>query len=695
VLTDNAEATMDDAETMTMALPQSEPRSGKLQFSFDVFDTAVCRLIHSPEHIHLIVGRKLRNRGVIGLSDTEWMYVRAEAEFRQRLTVPHREVTLNDIYDRLSRSLNLRPADARIALETELSEELRLIRPIASTRQRVSELVSENIPAIFLSDTYFTSRQVEILLAQSGYAQPLDVIASSEALKSKIEGTIYDHVATQRGIQNSCFQHLGDNDFSDVRNARARGWNAQIFVDSRWTTRERVLFASGGGEFLSSAIAGSARAARLGQEVPVKDGILTAAASVVGPLFAAYVLWVLLDVLARGGRTIHFLARDGQIMAPICQRLARWLGANIDARYTYASRQAFLLPALPENDNEMVDQALALAYYDHISLSDAMTSLKYSDEEIKKVARNTGIELHETSGALNESRKVALRDALLREEVLDPLRARVRVARAATLAYLESEGMFASTEACIVDLGWRGNTQLRLQRIVGDRVDLTGYYMGLSNSVLGPNANTRIWTTTTPWKTGLLEVMAAADHTSVKGFGFAEDNSPVCVPPIKDDPVLIPWGARQQQAIALRFVEYLTDAVELNHFRSEEVYAALRSAAMDAYRHFRLSPTSAEAEAYGGIPHQDDVNHSKHRELAQAVTSLDIARHIFDRRAKSEISSWYMGSIARSKDRLPLLVSRSIDQTLKLMARVETKRKKRASHRLRQASLRDRMKKDE
>jgi FMN phosphatase YigB (HAD superfamily) len=675
---------------MTEPSPQ-EHLSGTVQFSFDVFDTAVCRLIHSPEHIHLIVGRKLRRRGIVSLSDTEWLCARAQAEFQQRLTVPHREVKLDDIYDRLSRWLNLRPEDAAIALETELREELRLIRPIASTRRRVSELVSEHSPVIFLSDTYFTSRQVEALLTQSGYEKPLDIVASSEEFKSKIAGTIFDHVASQRGVQNYCFQHFGDNAVSDLRNARASGWNAQIFVDSHWMTRERVLFASGNGDFLSSAIAGSARAARLGQEVPANEGILTAAASVVGPLFAAYVLWVLLDVLARGGRTIHFLARDGQIMVPICQRLVRWLGADLEARYTYASRQAFLLPALPENEEEMTDQALALAYYDHISLSEAMTSLKYSDEEIKIVSRNAGIKLHETFGALNERQKVALQDALLRPELLDPLRSRVRVARAATLAYLESEGMFSSAGASIVDLGWRGNTQLRLQRVVAGRVDLVGYYMGLSNSVLGPEAKTRIWTTTTPWKTGLLEVMAAADHTSVEGFGFAEDGKPVCVPPIKEDPVLVAWGARQQQAIALRFVEYLTDAVELNHYSPEEVYTALRSAALDAYRHFRLSPAWAEAEAYGGIAHQADVNHLKYRELAQAVTSMDIARHVFDRRSKSAVSSWYMGSIARSKGRLvPALVSKGIDQTVKLMARVETKRKKRAARRLAHASLTDR-----
>lgn len=78
-----------------------------MQFSFDVFDTAVCRLIHSPEHIHLVVRRKLRHRGIVNLSDIEWMYVGTQAEFQQRLTVPRREATLDEIYERLSRSLNL------------------------------------------------------------------------------------------------------------------------------------------------------------------------------------------------------------------------------------------------------------------------------------------------------------------------------------------------------------------------------------------------------------------------------------------------------------------------------------------------------------------------------------------------------------------------------------------------------------
>jgi FMN phosphatase YigB (HAD superfamily) len=655
-------------------------RTDTTHFSFDVFDTALCRLIHAPEHIHLSVGRKLRDRGIVGFSDIEWAYARAEAEFQQRLTVPHREVTLAAIYDRLARSLDLNADDARAALETELAEEHRLIRPIAPIQERVTTLIDEKTPPLFLSDTYLSRSEVTSLLVRAGYCYPVDVVVSCEEHKSKLAGTLFGHVAAQRGIESSGFRHVGDNGLADVTNARTSGWDAQLFADSHWTGRERVLFASGRGDFLASAVAGSARAARLGQSAPVREGIVSAAATVVGPMFTAYVLWVLRDVIARGGRTIHFLARDGQVLVPICQRLAGWLGVEVKVVYMLASRQAFLLAALPDSDRKMVEQGLKLAYHGRISLSDALSSLKYSAEEIRSISSHVGVDPSARRVEVQESEIVALHDALLRPEWLDPFRTRVKTAREATLAYLESAGLFTSEEAYIVDLGWRGTTQLRLQHAVGDRVDLVGYYMGLTNTVLPPDARTRVWTTSLSIKTALLEVMASADHTSVRGFGFADDGTPVCTPPIREDPELIGWGARQQQEIALRFAEYFTEVVELEHYSIDEVHAALESAALDSYRHFRLSPNNAEAEAYGSVLHSDDINHIRHRQLAHSVTSWDVARHLVNKSSRGEVTSWYTGSLARSQGHLlPTLISTSIDRVIVLSARIRTRRRRRTA----------------
>ncbi|TXN60510.1 hypothetical protein FV228_23025 [Methylobacterium sp. WL18] len=418
-----------------------------------------------------------------------------------------------------------------------------------------------------------------------------------------------------------------------------------------------MLAASGDGGFLSSAIAGSARSARLGQIRPFKEGIVTAAASVVGPMFTAYTLWVLLDVLNRGGRVIYFLARDGQVLAKICQRLARWLNIDVDICYIYASRQAFLLPALHNEGDNIINEALKLSYYDQIDLEEALTSLNYSSEELVYIAKLLPYNLRRISSSLSHNEMSALKAALSRKDLLKSLRARVHEAYFATLAYLDSKGMLSSSEACIVDLGWRGSTQLRLQKILGNNVKLRGYYMGISNSVLSAEDCICRWTTKVSLKTGLLEVMASSDHTTVKGFTFSLDGQPDCSPPIVEDKTLVQWGSRQQQEVALRFCDYLLEAVEVDTFTAQEFYQALKDAGLDAYHHFRLSPTWVEAEAYGSMPHQIDVNHAKFQELAPSVHNVDILRKILCRKSQGFNTSWYMGSIARSSNKSNLAKS--------------------------------------
>ncbi len=653
------------------------PRHGEKQFTFDVFDTSICRLLHVPEHIHLIVGRKLRHLGVTTLSDAVWMYARATAEFQQRQTVAHNEVTLSGIYERLQYLLGLTDRVRDLAIEIELSEESRLIRGIASTQERVSSLRSGKYPPIFISDTYFTSAQVKGFLIGAGYSAPVDVVASCQRGKSKIHGDIFDEVAAEKGLASGKFHHLGDHSISDLEMPRLRGWNAELFTDSYYTARERVMFAAINGEFLSSAIAGSARAARLGQSRPVAPGILTASASVVGPLFAAYVLWILLDASARGARTIHFLGRDGQVLVPICKRLAGWLGLEIEARYTFASRRAFLLSSLEQDERTIVEQALKSAYYDQITLSDALISLQYTTLECDRIASVSGVALTAVASEMDADRARALHEALSQPELKAALLSRARSARAATMAYLESEGMFAGREAVIVDLGWRGTTQLRLQKTVGSRVEFVGYYLGLNSKVLPADAKTRIWNAKARWKTSLLEVMASADHTSVEGFGFDVNGAPTCSPPVGEDYPSTTWGSREQQQIAVRFVDYFTRAVELEYFEKQDVYEALRRSALAAYDHFRLAPTKEEARAYGGMAHQNGVVHNNARELAGVVSSKDVLRHVFDRKAKAGVTSWYMGSIARSHAHsLPRLIHGSIHEAIVFGARIRSKLRK-------------------
>lgn len=452
------------------------------------------------------------------------------------------------------------------------------------------------------------------------------------------------------------------------------GWTARSPGDPRFTIRERVLATAGGSGYLNSPIADSARAARLAHNASPSPGIVTAASSTVGPLLSAYVLWVLLDVMQRGGRSIHFLARDGQIMAALCRRLVEWLKVDIDIHYTYGSRQAFLLSSLAHN-HDIVERALEMAesHGAKVTLAEAITGfLKFTHADLEEISRRSGLSPQEPLHAIDGSSKCRLLNALNQAAFSEQLRKRAELEHKAAIAYLASEDFFAAPQVSIVDVGWRGNIQSRLQKTVDDRVQITGYYFALPSSVLGPEADVRTWMNVS-WKAALIETMTFADHTSVGGFGFSDSGLPLVTPPIEEDTSLVAWGVREQHATALTFVRHLTEAVDLTRHSRDEVYRALRTAGFAAYRHFSTFPTPAEAEAYGGAKGQANPARTARVEIATKITSMEMMRFAFDRQSRSAVSDWYMGSIVRSQDRwAPALLAKAITKAMELLLWVKT-----------------------
>jgi len=82
---------------------------------------------------------------------------------------------------------------------------------------------------------------------------------------------------------------------------------------------------------LGSLVAGASRLARLGIETPAElRPIVDVATGVAGPILAAYVLWVLNNAQREGISRLYFVARDGEILYLIAQRLCERLGLNVN-----------------------------------------------------------------------------------------------------------------------------------------------------------------------------------------------------------------------------------------------------------------------------------------------------------------------------------------------------------------------------
>ena len=629
--------------------------------SYDVFDTALTRLVLNPDHVHWAVGARLRAQGIVLIGEEGWRSARRKAEDGLRSRSPMSEITLSEIYSEIARALSLAPTQMRAAMDIEVAEEIRLARPVREIQDRVDKGAGAGLQQCFISDTYLSAKDVNKLLTSCGYA-PLTVHASSEYRKTKARGDLFATVGEYHHVPCRSMVHIGDNPTSDVSRARSAGCKAVLFEESQPTRRERILFTAGAPGFLSSAIAGAARASRLEYAGSCSAGIRTASTAVAGPILTAYVLWVLLDVVKRGGKTIHFLARDGQILHRICERLISYLKVDVKSRYLLGSRRAFFLAALPQDLEGALTSAFALAPNE--TVLSVLISLGFTSSDSRSIIDEAGacaVQLAKTvskTGIEAISARISSSSQRL-AELID----RIKTARIATRKYFAQEGVLADGTAYIADLGWRGNLQLRMQRAIADQTKLLGYYVRLYRTPGEIADAVRSWTNEGWPRAALLEVFTLADHGSVCGFELDRDGTAVCVPPLEQEKDLVAWGVRHQQELIDLFVRNLLQAVDPALYQPETLAAALKVSSVASFTDFFRFPTAAEGSAYGSIALAGDQNHLDVREFAPAMGTLDVVRMLGTGGARRTRTNWLQGSLARSKDKLIPAALRAIMST--------------------------------
>jgi FMN phosphatase YigB (HAD superfamily) len=627
-------------------------------FSYDVFDTAITRLVLDPDHLHWVVGARLRAEGIVLMGEEPWRAARRKAEDGLRRRTPLPEITLAEIYSELATAVPLTPTQMHAAMAIELAEEIRLARPVEAIKDKIRKDAREGRLQCFISDIYLTAAHVKELLAGCGYG-PLTVHVSSEYRKTKARGDLFAAVGAYHNVFCKDMLHVGDNAVSDVARARAVGCEAILFEGSRPTQREQVLFAAGRPEFLSSAIAGAARAARLEYAGSCPAGIRTAATSVAGPLLTAYVFWVLLDVIKRGGRTIYFLARDGQILHRICERLINYLKVDVESRYLLGSRRAFFLAALPQDLEGAITSAFALAPNE--TVPSVLISLGFEATDCTSIISEAGVSAAQLAGMISESGLGAILARLSNiPQRAAGLTSRIATAKAATLQYFAQEGLFASEIAYVADLGWHGNLQLRMQRIIADQTKVFGYYVRLYSAPNEVADAVRTWTVDDWPRAALLEVFTLADHTSAHGFQLDCGKKAACIPPLEEATDLVAWGVRHQQELVDLFVHNLLQAVDPSVYEAEHLAAALKESGVAAFTDFVRFPTRAEGAAYGGIALAGDQNHLDVEEIAPVISNLDAVRMLGNRGARRARTDWFQGSLARSADKVAPATLRTI-----------------------------------
>jgi len=622
-------------------------------YSFDLFDTLLGRHFACPKDLVLEVEQRLRASG-LGLKSFAHHRVLAESNLRQNGEF-RREVTLAQIYAELGNAEHRDESWQNAAIRVELEVERESIFPIPAGLALLRRARSRKKRILFTSDTTFPRDFLEPLLREFGISRPDDrLYLSVESGLMKSTGELFHHVASSEGINPSRLFHIGDNQESDVRMARAAGWKATIF---RPTESNRYEIPSAEPEsdparLAQSLFHGLRRKLRLLDSAEAKTDrvIFDTTIDVAGPLIIAYSAWCLRQAVERGINRLYFLSRDGEILYQIAERLNQKLRYPVELRYLFVSRQSLLLPALHDPLEE--ELAWILAPTAVLTVRIAFKRVELAPETVADELTRAGFPAEIWDDNLTEERRKALGECLMTSALRERLIQQGEQKRKDAVAYLEQNKLTSDSSFALVDIGWRGTLQKCISRLLestGRTDPVTGFYFGLlgtrrhkPDDELVPfffDASETSMVDPHTYLVGVLELFVAARHGGVSGFHMVDGKVEPAFRTVQNENGLA-WGLATQQRAMLELTEALCAQPGLNL----AVDAINKDTVLNLER-FTRCPSHEEAQVYGAHLDAEDQNESVFAPLARPFSFGELRRHR-DKGFLHHHNEWSAGAVA-------------------------------------------------
>lgn len=320
-----------DAESGKLNRLDPEKMAGMLEkfdiISFDVFDTLLLRKLSEPTDLFYLLQKEF--------SYLSLKKLRQEAEWKSReeryKEFGDYEVTLSEIWEELSKKAGI---DSKQGAEREFQLEEKICYANPYFKKVVDILLIKKKKIIICSDMYLGKERIKKLLLKSGYPEFEDYFISSDLRKSKYSGELYRAIREKYGEKLRCI-HIGDNEFSDIKMAKANGFEAFLYdkVDSigsscRAEEMNPILYS-----VYSAIINGYLHNGTIQESREFEFGFIY------GGLFAVgFCQFIHSYVKENHIEAILFLARDGEILKKVYEYL--YPKEKEICKYAYWSRLA-------------------------------------------------------------------------------------------------------------------------------------------------------------------------------------------------------------------------------------------------------------------------------------------------------------------------------------------------------------------
>lgn len=625
--------------------------------SFDVFDTALTRVLDAPVDVFALVEQRLTDRYGVMFEGYAEARERAERIAREKAARRgQREISFEEIFDEIEISNKdfKTYRDELSGIEIEVEHECCFAVP--EIKAAVSSCRAKGIPVLFVSDMYLSGDVIHSLLEKAGYDAP-DLIVSCETGCAKWDGSQWEIVVKKLGPASRIL-HVGDNAGSDGETAEKAGLQTLLFKRARSNHRM-------GGRLTPHVLPFSRllRGAMLARkpdgedydptQLPLSQVMATLGASWGALVAGSYVRWVAERAQTLGLSHIYFCARDGWLP----QRV--WYAAGLDkttgiaSTYLHVSRRSlnFAAASLSCNRDYLSERALDTLcsvfrkerLRDVLSRADLLNVQPLVDEVVRHF------------GSLD--RLIGWGDGVA--ELKDCMQKHARsiypVLQAKLLnivSYLCQEGLHKGRVG-LVDVGWHGNMQVSIRNALesaGYEPLIYGFYAGLWPGAQR-NRNRAGWMEGAFWNDyqsfdegyGLYNNVAIIENmfSAAEGTTLSyeqHDN--------RMAPVLAKSGfsGQQHEALLEPFQDGAVKVVE-ELFSGKSLYGVTvddltLDSAVAAINRLGLSPNESEVTAIGSIRHSGDPSHATLTPIIRELsddTSLGATLHLAD-------SDWIMGS---------------------------------------------------
>lgn len=327
-----------DEMFITQALMQAETAE---IVSFDIFDTALTRLLNSPVDAFAEVERRLLD--AFGKTAKGFAAAREQAEQiarrRQHEKNGAEEITFSQIYAELP-ALLPKFAEIATAAEVERFVEKQLLQAVPDILELTHRLTTAGKPWVFVSDMYLPEDFLAEILESAGYTGWQALYVSSEIECTKASGNIWDILIPEDQPQKK-WLHIGDDQHADIETPKKKGIRTlayrRVISDRRVGSKldSHLLPFSRFKRHLDLQDAAQNTRAKSTEQFWYRLGQIMG-----GMTLAHFIQWLTERVQLHRIEDLYFCARDGYLMKRAWEVSGLADSIPVKTHYLYVSRAA-------------------------------------------------------------------------------------------------------------------------------------------------------------------------------------------------------------------------------------------------------------------------------------------------------------------------------------------------------------------